>query len=244
MWTQEQTDAYNKSLTTGRKDAVKLGKEIGDLIKSKMREDRGKSCAPDAPGINSIFLPLILEPIMAALDDGYEVIGQCNFKWMVDLYIGRKCRKIVPLLLEIAKRLKAGKHDEHNKAEGHWSDGNIWYNVVSATYISLQFDTQSRQYSVTMEDRHSSGGWKLYVTEYKRDKKPKKAKESWQKEPGYVLEYEYESDIIMSVREIEQNKVENAWLNLTKINRFLEMINPLCTSLDINLYKPPFLREC
>jgi hypothetical protein len=235
MWTPEQTQEYNRRMDASHKAAKKLGVRLAKLFRRKVKKASRESNWQE-PGIDSIYIPLFLTPAIEALDDAYDTLGGVNFEWVINLYVGRKVNRIVPLLVAIAEKLKAGGHDAGNKADGGGADGRVWCDLNTPKDIALRIDTQSRSYYVNLWDQYGSGSWRLEVIERKRDQPRKKPKESWRRERGLVLKYQCP---IPGVSE-QPKECEHAWLNLARVARFLNLINPTCTALGINLYKPPF----
>lgn len=223
-------EQYSMLLEQSKKEAIKLGEELANVVKERVNDVSMNDEFIENKHINTIFIPLVLEPIISALDYGYEQIGQCNFKWVIDRYLSVKIRKVIPLLIEVARKLDKGKYNKDNKADGGGPDYRMWNEKYSKSSIDMRWDTQSLSYYIELSNQYNiENEWTLEVSEYELGKKRKEAKASWEREPGYVLKYKRE--------------VEYAWLNLEKINRFLDLVNPSCTVLGIDLYKEPFVKK-
>lgn len=250
MWTPEESAIYRANQQEGKLAAEALGREMAQLLHDKKRPIT-KESNPHLKGIDSLYQPLVIEPLLAETDYGYENLGSV-FKNTIDLYVGRKCAKIIPLLLAVAENLH--KHDAKSVSSAFEGGGaDHWYWVTTYTpwsgvagsvphgRINMQWNTQSRSYHVDMT-MNASEQWKLYVVERKINKPRKSAKQSWMKEPGYVLEYLSKGKDILTEPHylIDDKSVDNAWLNIKRINRWMDLINTVCTSLDVRLYNPPF----
>lgn len=227
MMTKRQAAAYQKKMDKGTLKAVATGEKLAKQVSSLI--GKGKP-------VDSIFTPLMLEPIISSLDHAYDELGQSNFEWVIDLYIGRKVAKIIPLLHKLADKLnEQGNKGKENKAEGGGPDHYLWLELYSKDYISMRWDTQSLNYYIDLRKKYNS--WVLYVAEYKWNEERQKAEHSWGKEPGYVLEYEtFVPFGELPRNQIDDHAVENAWINLQKISRFLTLVNPFCTAMDIEIY--------
>jgi len=243
MWTDKENTAYEKNLAEGKILANKTGHRWAKSLKKKMKPDAEEE-RPYLKGIDHLYVNLVLEPLIASTDFGYEELGY-GLKKIIDLYIGRKCAKIIPLLLEVAKRLhEKGCTSKKTAHEGGGADHWYWVeeygggeNLYYGKRISMRWDTQTYSYYITLS-LNICEEWKLYVAEYKYGATPGTAKESWQKEPGYVLEYtSFGKQILKEPQyQIDDCEVENAWLYLEKINRWMAIINTVCTSLNFDLY--------
>lgn len=225
----KQASQYEQSMDESQRQACRLGKRWSKSLRKQVKRVTNTS-DPQDPGIDPIFVPQVLEPLFSVLDYDYTEVGGSNFRWVIDLYIGRKIESVIPLLVEVGKRLKEGGFTVDNKFYG--GGDNRWWvvgyhkNPDEIDCFQIRIDSQSMSCEISLSRSYLNEYWTIEVHEWKRSKRRPKPTNEWN-DPTLVFKYRKSR--------FSNDGCRDSWAHLLKFTSFFSWINPLCTSLGIKM---------